>query len=352
MTAPRVSLALDGPDISPLAYARLLVELAEEREVTADSYGLGGIVAEFEARMAAELGKERAILMPTGTLAQNVALGLLCDRERRRVLVQSDGHILNDTGDGVVRNGGVVLVGIQDREASFTPAAMKAQLDRAASARVAVPFAAAVIETPMRRRHGQMMPLAEMDAAIACAKTNGLKLHLDGARLYIASAWTERGVTEFCAPFDTVYVSLYKYFGAPFGAVLAGPAALIDGLYHERRRQGGGLNQVWQLALVAGHFLDGMAERWVGVKAMAEPVWERLDASGRFRIERVVDGSNIAKLRLAADDDAALKVFRARAEAAGLKLAEPSEGMIAIRANESWLATTSEDIADRLIAAV
>lgn len=349
---PAVSLALDGPDISPKAYARLLVELTEKSDVAADSYGLGGIVADFETRMAAELGKERAILMPTGTLAQNVALGLLCDRERRRVLVQSDGHILNDTGDGVVRNGGVVLVGIQDKEASFTPAAMKAQLDRAASARVAVPFAAAVIETPMRRRHGQMMPLADIDAATAFAQANGLKLHLDGARLYIASAWTGRGIRAFCAPFDTVYVSLYKYFGAPFGAVLAGPAEMIDGLHHERRRQGGGLNQVWQLALVAGHFLDGMAERWVRVKAMAEPVWERLEASGRFRIERVVDGSNIAKLRLASGDESALKPFRGRAEAAGLKLGEPAEGMIAIRANESWLATTPEDIADRLIAAV
>jgi threonine aldolase len=352
-TAPATSLALDGPDLSPRAYAKLLAELTEKTEVGRDAYGLGGVVAEFEARMAKELGKERAILMPTGTLANNLALDLLCDRNRRRVLVQTDGHMYADTGDSAARLHNVVLIPAQDRGAGYSVEAMQAQLERAAGARVAVPFAAAVIETPVRRRFAQMIPLADMDAAVACAKQNGLKLHLDGARVYIAAAWTGRGVRDFCAPFDTVYVSLYKYFGAPFGAVLAGPAALIDGLYHDRRRHGGGLNHVWQIALVAGHFLDGMAERWRKVKDMAEPSWKRLEASGRFTIERIQDGSNIVKLRPTAKGDGeALKAFRGRAEAAGLKMPEPAGDCLPVRANETWLQAGPEEIANRLIAAL
>ena len=350
MTLPRVNLATDGPDLSPRVYARLLAELTEKADVAADSYGLGGFVEAFERKIAAELGKERAILMPTGTLANNFALDLLSDRNRRRVLVQSDGHIQNDTGDSAQRIGGVVLVPIQDKGAGFTVAAMKAEVERAAGARVSIPFSSVVIETPVRRRFAQMFPLDDMDAALAYAKEAGLKTHLDGARLYLASAWTGRGVTDFCRPFDTVYLSLYKYFGTPFGAVLAGPAALIDGLYHDRRRHGGGLSQVWQMALVADHFLDGMAERWRTAMGMSEPAYARLEASGRFTIERIPDGSNIVKLRLAKGDAEALKSLRGRAEAAGLKMPEPAGDTLPVRVNETWLATTGEEIADRLIA--
>lgn len=350
MSLPRVNLAGDGPDLSPRAYAKLLHELTEKAEVAADSYGLGGYVAEFEKKIASVLGKERAILMPTGTLANNLALELLSDRNRRRVLVQSDGHMLNDTGDSAQRLGGIVLVGIQDKEAAYTPKAMKAEIDRAAGARVAVPFSAMVVETPVRRRFAQMFPLADMDAAIACAKEAGLKCHLDGARVYLAATWTGRDVTSFCAPFDTVYMSLYKYFGTPFGAVLAGPAALIDGLYHDRRRHGGGLSQVWQMAVVADHFLDGMADRWARAKSMWEPALKTLEASGRFAIERIPDGSNIAKLRLAGGGDA--KAFRTKADAAGLKMPEIAGDMLPIRVNETWLASDGEEIAQRLIKTV
>jgi threonine aldolase len=288
--------------------------------------------------------------MPTGTLANNLALELLSDRNRRRVLVQSDGHMLNDTGDSAQRLGGVVLVGIQDKEAAYTPKAMKAEIDRAAGARVSIPFSAMVVETPVRRRFAQMFPLADMDAAVAYAKEAGLKCHLDGARVYLAATWTGRDVTAFCRPFDTVYMSLYKYFGTPFGAVLAGPADLIDGLYHDRRRHGGGLSQVWQMAVVADHFLDGMAARWAKAKAMWEPALKMLEASGRFTIERIPDGSNIAKLRLAGGGD--IKAFRAKAEAAGLKMPEIAADMLPIRVNETWLASDGDEIAQRLIKAV
>jgi threonine aldolase len=353
MSTTPVSLALDGPDISPRAYARLLADLTDRSEVGRDAYGLGGVVADFETRMAAELGKERAIVMPTGTLANNLALDLLCDRNRRRVLVQGDGHIYNDVGDSAPRLHNVVLIPVQDKGAGFSVEAMQSQLERAASARVSVPFAAAVIETPVRRRFAQMMPLADIDAVVGLARQGGLKLHFDGARVYIAAAWTGRSVRAFCAPFDTVYVSLYKYFGAPFGAVLAGPAALIDGLYHDRRRHGGGLNQIWQIALIGGHFLDGMEERWRRVKDMAEPAWRNLESSGRFAIERIPDGSNIVKLRLARakGDGEALKAFRGRAEAAGLKMPEPAGDALPVRANETWLDAGPEEIANRLIAA-
>ena len=347
MDRPRLNLASDGLDLDPRATAQLLERLTRDGSVIPDSYGLGGTVAAFEARLAAALGKERAIVMPTGTLANLLALDLLADRRARRIVVQADGHIMNDVGDAAARRAGLTLVPLQDRGAGYSAAALDQAVAHAASGRVAQPIAAAVIETPVRRRLAQMVDMADFDAVVAAARRHGLRLHLDAARLFIAAAWSGRGVAALCAPFDTVYVSLYKQLGTPFGAALAGPAALIDGLHHERRGWGGGLAQMWPAAVIADHFLDGMAERWARIAAMAPEVWQALAASGRFTVERIQNGSNIAKITPTGDADG----FARRAEAMAIRLPEKAGAAWPIRANETWLQTTAAEIAARLVSA-
>src|ERR1700693_4419791 len=93
-----VQFRSDGLGLSPGAYARLLAETAEARGIASDDYSRGGVVAELEARMAALLGKEAAIFLPTGTLANHLAIRLLA-RGGRRVLVQAESHLSNDEGD-------------------------------------------------------------------------------------------------------------------------------------------------------------------------------------------------------------------------------------------------------------
>ena len=80
-------------------------------------------------------------------------------------------------------------------------------------------------------------------AAQALAKKGNIALHLDGARLFLQSAYTGTAVAEYARPFDTVYMSPYKYFNAPFGAILAGPRQLLDQMHHTRRMFGSGLAQ-------------------------------------------------------------------------------------------------------------
>src|SRR5205823_10237421 len=94
---PIVQFRSDGLGLSPAAYARLLAEIAESRGVAEDDYSRGGIVAELEYRIAALLGKEAAVFMPSGTLANHLALRLLA-RSGRRVLVQHESHLYNDEG--------------------------------------------------------------------------------------------------------------------------------------------------------------------------------------------------------------------------------------------------------------
>src|SRR6185295_9531108 len=94
----------------------------------------------------------------------------------------------------------------------------------------------------------------------------------DGARIFIEATWSNRSPADIAAPFDYVYVSLYKYLDAPFGAVLAGPADKLKGLAHERRRYGGGLFQMWPAALLALHALPRQTAEWVAIRAALDNV--------------------------------------------------------------------------------
>ena len=93
-----VQFRSDGLGLSPGAYARLLAEIAETRGIDIDDYSRGGVVAELEEKMAVLLGKEAAVFLPTGTLANHLAVRLL-SRTGRRVLVQQESHLWNDEGD-------------------------------------------------------------------------------------------------------------------------------------------------------------------------------------------------------------------------------------------------------------
>ncbi|MBM3600042.1 MAG: low specificity L-threonine aldolase [Alphaproteobacteria bacterium] len=359
--APVVTLASDGEELSPAAYAQLLAELTRGRDVAADTFSIGGIVAEFEARIAGLLGKERAIVMPTGTLANMLALDRLAGPAangvgRRRVIVQTDSHVLNDTGDGCELVAGLKLVPVQDHGAGFTAAAVRAELQRATTARVAVPFGAISIETPVRRRHNELVDQRDIDEVVALARAEGIGLHLDGARVFIAAAATGRSVADCARPFDTVYVSLYKYMHVPFGAVLAGPARLIDGLHHDRRRHGGGLRQSWQIALVAGHFLDDLESAWRQAMVLARPVLDRIVSSGRARLADFPNAGNIFPLVpvsvSGAVDSQHLARVAARALALGIKLPEPEGDRFWIRVNATWTRLAPDDLAARVVKAL
>src|SRR5436190_16714698 len=114
----RILATGDGLHLSPQEYARLLARLTEAG-VEADSYSIGGVVEKLEARMAAALGKEAAVWLPTGTLANHVAVRMLAGN-RRRVLVQAESHLFNDCGDCAQTLSGLHLVPLARGKGSFT----------------------------------------------------------------------------------------------------------------------------------------------------------------------------------------------------------------------------------------
>src|SRR5437016_10850751 len=184
-----VQFCSDGLALSPAEYARLLAHLAETYGIATDDYSRGGVVAALEARMATLLGKEAAVFMPSGTLANHLALRLLA-RNGRRVLVQRESHLYNDEGDCAQQLSGLTLVPLAPGRASFTFDEAAAEIAGPPEARVAVPVGAISIETPVRRMAGQAFDFAEMQQICAFAREHGIGLHLDGARLLIESAYT------------------------------------------------------------------------------------------------------------------------------------------------------------------
>jgi threonine aldolase len=295
----------DGLALSSAEYARLLVRLTEQRGIAADEFSREGVVAELEERMAVLLGKEMGVFLPSGTLANHLALRLLAEGGRR-VVVQRESHLYNDCGDCAQELSGLTLIPLAPGRATFTLAEVEAELAHAEDARVATPVGVISIESPVRRLNGEVFDFAEMQRIAAFARERRIGLHFDGARVFLASAYTGIEPAQYATLFDTVYVSLYKYFNAAGGALLAGPRSLLAKLYHQRRMFGGSLRQAWPYAAVALHYLDGFGERFQRAAAAAEILWRALREQPGCAVLRPGAATNVTRLKVMGKDAAAL----------------------------------------------
>lgn len=347
--AGRVRLSGDGLGLTPADHGRLLARLADEGRIRRDSYSNGGVVGELEERFAARLGKERAVFMPTGTLANHLAVRALAGG-RGRAVVQAESHLYNDSGDCVQTLSGITLMPVAPGRATFTLDDLQEVVDRTAGGRVSRPVSVISVETPVRRRFGERFDQAELDRVTAFARARGIRLHLDGARLFLQSACTGVDAAQVARPFDTVYVSLYKYFNAASGAVLAGPRALLDGMFHTRRMFGAGLPGAWPFAAVALHHLPGFVGRFRRAVDVSEGFIERVTRHEAFAVERLPAPTNLFRLRVSVPDPAA---FRTRLRDRGVDLGRPGpDGRVLVGVNETWNRATAADLAERFAASV
>ena len=164
------------------------------------------------------------------------------------------------------------------------------QLEQAERGRVINPVGAVMVESPVRRQSGKIMPFDEMKVVTDYCRDKQIASHLDGARLYMMSGATGISPADYAALFDTVYVSLYKYFGAPFGAILAGTAEFADGLYHDRRMFGGGLASANFAAALALQGIDGFEARFNRAMTRASALFDKINALESITVERFEHG--------------------------------------------------------------
>ena len=268
-----------------------------------------------------------------------------------RAIVQAESHIFNDSGDCVQTLSAITLMPLAPGKATFTLEEVEDVISRTSSGRVARPVSVISIESPVRRRYGETFDEAEMNRIIAFTSREGIRLHLDGARLFLQSAYTDTDVAEYARPFDTVYISLYKYFNAISGAILAGPNALLDDMYHMRRMFGAGLPGAWPFAAVALHYLPGFVGRFRDAVAVSESFIEQLTRHDAFTVERMPAGTNLFRLRVAAPD---LAEFRARLRDRGVDLGGNSgdDSGFLVGVNETWNRVAADELADRFVAAL
>ncbi|MBC7925446.1 MAG: amino acid lyase [Bryobacteraceae bacterium] len=338
----------DGIPYTPAEYAALLSKVVRDSAVESDEYSRGGVVSKLETRMASLLGKEAAVWLPTGTLANHMAIRLHCGN-RRRALVQAESHLYRDCGDCAQTLSGINLVPLASGKATVTVEEIEAAANESHLGRVDTPPGAIQIETPVRRRRGERANFGQMQRISTWARERQIGLHLDGARLFLESAYTGKQIKEYTALFDTAYVSLYKYLNAGSGAILAGPATLLKDLYHARRMFGGGLPQVWQYAAIALHTLEGFETRYRRAVETSEKVIARLAANPTFQIERVPDGTNVFLFRVFNVNP---PVYQLRLETAGISARVPVNDVFLLQVNETWNRLPADDIYGRFIAAL
>jgi threonine aldolase len=246
-------------------------------EVGDDGFGDDPTVARLQARYAELTGKEAALFLPSGTMANQVALRALAP-PGTLVVAGRRQHVVTHEGGAFGINQVAQLHVLDDEDGTLDPAEV-VHLVEGADHRWPEPSVVCVEDTHLACG-GRPWPLDRLAAVAA----TGVPVHLDGARLFNAAVATGTTVGERAAVATTVTSCLSKGLGAPVGSVLAGPAAVIDRARLERKRLGGGMRQVGVLAAPGLVALDTMVERLADdhrrARRLAEAVADRWPDAG------------------------------------------------------------------------
>ena len=275
-----------------------------------DQYGEDPTVNLLQERIAMLLGKEAALWLPSGTMANQVALRVLT-RPGDDVIVSRESHaVWHETG-GSAANAGVQFTEIGARGVFTAEEFLAARKPRG---HVLYPPTTLVeIENTHNRAGGVIFPQDEAERICAAAREHGVATYLDGARLWNVAAAGGRSHARLAALFDLVAVALSKGLGAPGGSLLAGSRDIIERAVRYRRMLGGAMRQVGIFAAAGLFALDHHTERLVEDHANARLIAKRLAGSPRIILDLATVQTNIIVFGLAADaPDAATVVARAR----------------------------------------
>jgi threonine aldolase len=272
-------------------------EAIARAEVGDDVYGEDPTVKRLEERTADIVGKESALFVPSGTMANQIALLLLTRRgeaviggEGTHCAVLESGAAAAWAGVQFVFAGKGGLFDADDLEAACGPRLF-----------VSARPSAVVVENTHNRAGGRVFAHGDVLRIGRVARRHGLKLHLDGARLWNAAAFTGLPEAELAAPFDTVSVCFSKGLGAPAGSALAGPRDLMDEARRYRKMLGGGMRQAGILAAGALFALEHHRERIAEDHKAARAVAETLSAAAYVTVDLASVETNIVNARLVQD---------------------------------------------------
>ena len=274
-----------------------------------DQYGEDPTTRALQERIAALLGKEAALFVPSGTMANQIGLKLLT-HPGDDVVVGDEAHIVWHESGAAAANSGVQFT-VVGHGGLFTAADLRAAFKPAGHI-IFPPSTLVAVENTHNRGGGVVFPQAEAEAICAAARELGMASYLDGARLFNTAVATGRSMAELSAPFDVVSVALSKGLGCPVGSVVAGRRADIQRAVRARRMFGGAMRQCGILAAAGLYALDKNVSRLAEDHANARILAERL-ASTPVEIDLATVQTNIVIFRVPAPlPDAATVVQRAQ----------------------------------------
>lgn len=294
---PIVRFMSDGEMFQGPAYWEQLQLAHNKQPVKVDFYGAGGAVTDLEKKFETITGKGKAIFMPTGTMANQFAIAVLCG-ENTKVFVQDTSHVYRDEADAAQSIFNKRLMPLAKNETYFTAGALKQAIENLDSEEVFKSGVGCVsIENPVRRTNGRVVPLEEIKKISEYCRSNNIRLHLDGARIHLASAWSGVTIKEYASYFDTIYISLYKYLGASAGAILCGDKVVIEKMPHMIKIHGGTMFGNWLNAAMALYRLEGIEERLKEVVQRASSIFESIGSLG-IKVSPYDGGTNIYTLQM------------------------------------------------------
>jgi threonine aldolase len=217
-------------------------------EFEADKYGSGRVIEEFQEKWAEILGKAAAVFFPSGTMAQQIALRIHCDEKGSgKVAYHPLSHLEIHEEDGLKKLHGIEPLLLADKSRVIGLEDIQAMEDG---------VACVLLELPQREIGGQLPSFGTLERISEQCREKGIKLHLDGARLFEVLPYYRKTAAEVCALFDSVYISMYKGIGGIAGAILAGSEDFCADSKVWKRRYGGDLISLYPYIVTADHYME------------------------------------------------------------------------------------------------
>jgi len=275
-----------------------------------DQYGEDPSVNRLQERVAELIGKEVALFVPSGTMANQIGLKILT-RPGDEVVLGDEAHIVwHEAGAGAANSG--VQFSVVGRGGLFTAADLRMAYKPPGHI-VFPPTTLVAIENTHNRGGGVVFPQNDAVAICDAARELGMASYLDGARLFNAAAASGRSLAELAAPFDVVSVALSKGLGCPVGSLIAGRRDVIARAVRARRMLGGAMRQSGILAAAGLWALDNNLARLAEDHANARLLAERLAGLRGVSLDLATVQSNIVIFRMEEGaPDAATVVARAQ----------------------------------------
>jgi len=278
------------------AVERLLEDIPPEMET--DTYGDGEAIEALESETARLLGKEAAIFMPSGTMAQQVALRVWSERTGRKTVAM---HPLNHLD--LHENHAYQRLHRLESIALMKPPELERLLTVSDLESAVLSPGILLLELPQREIGGQLPAWDELVGMTSWARARGAMVHMDGARLWECRPFYDRSYAEICALFDSVYVSFYKIIGGIAGAALAGPKDFIEEARVWRHMHGGRMIRMFPMVVSTKRGLDERLCRMVAYHEKAIELAAALDALDGVEIAPNPPHTNMMHVFLRADVD-------------------------------------------------